>query len=79
MVFNLFMKLSFIGSASDSGKTTVVLHFKELLGNDVAVYDFGDIGVPKDVDKKWRSPKPSFATLKMRVILILLQQKWQSF
>ncbi len=48
------MKLYFIGGASGSGKTTVMPHLKELLGNETALYDFDDIGVPKDADKKWR-------------------------
>lgn len=48
------MKLYFIGGASGSGKTSVMPYLKELLGDDIAVYDFDDIGVPKGADKKWR-------------------------
>ena len=48
------MKLYFIGGASGSGKTAVMHHFKKLLGDGIAVYDFDDIGVPDDADKKWR-------------------------
>jgi hypothetical protein len=48
------MRLYFIGGASGSGKTTVMPHLKELLGDGIAVYDFDDIGVPEDADKKWR-------------------------
>jgi GNAT superfamily N-acetyltransferase len=48
------MKLYFIGGASGSGKTAVMPHLKELLGDDIAVYDFDDIGVPDGADKKWR-------------------------
>ena len=47
-------KLYFIGGASGSGKTAVMPHLKELLGDGIAVYDFDDIGVPDDADKKWR-------------------------
>lgn len=54
MVLNLFMRLYFIGGASGSGKTAVVPHLKKLLGDDIAVYDFDDIGVPEGADKKWR-------------------------
>ncbi len=48
------MKLYFIGGASGSGKTAVMPNLKELLGDNIAVYDFDDIGVPDDADKKWR-------------------------
>ena len=48
------MKLYFIGGASGSGKTAVMPHLKELLGDGIAVYDFDDIGVPEGADKKWR-------------------------
>lgn len=48
------MRLYFIGGASGSGKTAVMPHLKELLGDDIAVYDFDDIGVPEGADKKWR-------------------------
>ena len=49
-------KLYFIGGASGSGKTAVMLHLKKLLGDGIAVYDFDDIGVPEDaimVAKNW--------------------------
>ncbi len=48
------MRLYFIGGASGSGKTAVMPHLKELLGEGIAVYDFDDIGVPDGADKKWR-------------------------
>jgi hypothetical protein len=48
------MKLYFIGGASGSGKTAVIPKLKELLGDNIAVYDFDDIGVPDAADKKWR-------------------------
>lgn len=48
------MKLYFIGGASGSGKTAVMSHLKELLGDNIILYDFDDIGVPEDADKKWR-------------------------
>ncbi|CAN0574718.1 unnamed protein product [Ectocarpus sp. 12 AP-2014] len=48
------MKLYFIAGASGSGKTSVIPHLKELLGDAIAVYDFDDIGVPDGADKKWR-------------------------
>jgi GNAT superfamily N-acetyltransferase len=48
------MRLYFIGGASGSGKTAVMPHLKELLGDNIAVYDFDDIGVPEGADKKWR-------------------------
>jgi uridine kinase len=46
------MRLYFIGGASGSGKTAVMPHLQELLGNGIAVYDFDDIGVPEGADKK---------------------------
>jgi hypothetical protein len=48
------MRLYFIGGASGSGKTAIMPHLKELLRDDIAVYDFDDIGVPEGADKKWR-------------------------
>lgn len=42
----------FIGGASGGGKTAVILHLKELLADNIAVYDFDDIGVPEGADKK---------------------------
>lgn len=48
------MRLYFIGGASGSGKTAVMPHLTELLGDDIAVYDFDDIGIPEGADKKWR-------------------------
>ena len=44
----------FIIGASGSGKTAIIPHLKKLLGNDMAVYDFDDSGVPDGADKKWR-------------------------
>ena len=44
----------FIGGASGSGKTTVMDDLKDILGADTSVYDFDDIGVPENADKKWR-------------------------
>ncbi len=48
------MRLYFIGGASGSGKTAMMLHLKELLGDTISVYDFDDIGVPENADTKWR-------------------------
>ena len=48
------MMLYFIGGASGSGKTAVMPHLKKLLADNIAVYDFDDIGVPEGADKKWR-------------------------
>ena len=48
------MNIYFIGGSSGSGKTAIMPHLKERLGEQVAVYDFDDIGVPKAADKKWR-------------------------
>lgn len=47
-------KLYFIGGASGGSKTAVMPYLKELLGEDIAVYDFDDIGVAEGADKKWR-------------------------
>ncbi|MGI4819388.1 MAG: hypothetical protein ACRYFE_12820 [Janthinobacterium lividum] len=47
-------KLYFIGGASGSGKTAIMPDLKVMLGKNIAVYDFDDIGIPEDADKKWR-------------------------
>lgn len=41
------MKLYFIGGASGSGKTAVMPNLKEMLGDNISVYDFDDMGVPE--------------------------------
>lgn len=48
------MKLYFIGGASGSGKTAIMPELQEILGSEIKVYDFDDIGVPEGADKKWR-------------------------
>ena len=45
--------ICFIIGASGSGKTACMEPLKELL-TDYDIYDFDDIGVPEDADKKWR-------------------------
>ncbi|MBS0185616.1 MAG: hypothetical protein JSS34_04660 [Proteobacteria bacterium] len=47
-------RMYFIAGASGSGKTAIIPYLKELLGQQVALYDFDDIGVPNDADIKWR-------------------------
>lgn len=46
--------LYFIAGASGSGKTSIMPHLREFLGEGIGVYDFDDIGVPEGADKKWR-------------------------
>ena len=46
--------LYFIAGASGSGKTAMMIDLQKILGNTIAVYDFDNIGVPDDADKKWR-------------------------
>lgn len=46
--------LYFVAGASSSGKTSVMPYLKQLLQDDTVVYDFDDIGVPDNADKKWR-------------------------
>ena len=48
------MNLLFIAGASGSGKTAIIPALKKILGTNMSVYDFDDIGVPDDADKKWR-------------------------
>lgn len=48
------MNIYFISGASGSGKTTIIPYLKKILDNDIAIYDFDDIGVPKNADTKWR-------------------------
>jgi ribosomal protein S18 acetylase RimI-like enzyme len=48
------MKLYFIGGASGSGKTAIMSELQKILGSEIKVYDFDDIGVPEGADKKWR-------------------------
>lgn len=47
-------KLYFVGGASGSGKTAIIPALQKLLGDETKAYDFDDIGVPVDADKKWR-------------------------
>src|ERR1700733_10030991 len=47
-------RLYFVAGASGSGKTAIMKNLQETLGKNIAVYDFDDIGVPDDADKKWR-------------------------
>ncbi|MFN7093793.1 MAG: hypothetical protein ACK4M7_00370 [Burkholderiales bacterium] len=46
--------LYFVAGASGSGKTSIMADLKDFLKNTINLYDFDDIGVPKDADKKWR-------------------------
>lgn len=48
------LRFYFITGASGSGKTAIIPLLKEFLGNNIAIYDFDDIGVPESADKKWR-------------------------
>ena len=47
-------KLYFIAGASGSGKTAIIKDLAKTLGDSIIVYDFDDIGVPQNADKKWR-------------------------
>lgn len=44
----------FVAGASGSGKTAIIKDLHAMLDNSVIIYDFDDIGVPKNTDKKWR-------------------------
>jgi len=44
----------FIGGARGSGKTAIMSDLQTLLGNNIKVYDFDDIGIPEGADTKWR-------------------------
>ncbi len=48
------MKLYFVAGASGSGKTAIQSDLADVLGGDINVYDFDDIGVPEGADNKWR-------------------------
>lgn len=47
-------ELFFVAGASGSGKSAIQRKLHDVLGSEYSVYDFDDIGVPKDADKKWR-------------------------
>ncbi|NRB10924.1 MAG: AAA family ATPase [Rickettsiaceae bacterium] len=47
-------KIYFIAGASGSGKTAIKTDLQKILGNSFNVYDFDDIGVAENADKKWR-------------------------
>ena len=47
-------RLYFIVGAGGSGKTAIMPHLKNIFAGKIAVYDFDDIGVPENADKKWR-------------------------
>jgi energy-coupling factor transporter ATP-binding protein EcfA2 len=44
----------FVAGASGSGKTSLIEPLKKILANHIVIYDFDDISVPADADKKWR-------------------------
>lgn len=44
----------FVAGASGSGKSAIAGNLEQLLGSTFSVFDFDDIGVPDDADKKWR-------------------------
>lgn len=48
------MIIYIISGASGSGKTTIIPDLKTILKKDISIYDFDDIGVPKDADTLWR-------------------------
>ncbi len=43
-----------VGGASGSGKTAILPTLQKLVGTAMTVYDFDDIGVPENADKRWR-------------------------
>lgn len=47
-------KLYFVAGASGSGKTAMIPDLRKILGESVSVFDFDDMGVPENADKKWR-------------------------
>lgn len=68
------MTLHFISGASDTGKTSIIPYLKKLLEKEVAVHDFDDIGVPNNLDNKWRQKstngcKNYYTMAKMHVYL----------
>lgn len=44
----------FIGGASGSGKTAVMPYLRKVIPDSIEIYDFDEIGVPVEADKKWR-------------------------
>jgi len=44
----------FVAGASGSGKSAIIKNLKGLLGTNYNVFDFDDVGVPKNADKRWR-------------------------
>jgi dephospho-CoA kinase len=51
---NAMKTIYFIAGASGSGKSAILDHLKQKLDNSIDVFDFDNIGVPKDADTKWR-------------------------
>lgn len=47
------VNLYFVSGASGSGKTSIMTNLQKILGDNIDVYDFDDIGVPEATDKKW--------------------------
>ena len=54
------MNIHFIAGASGSGKTSIMRGLQKILGTDVLVHHFDNIGVPDDADKKWRQKSTEY-------------------
>lgn len=44
----------FISGANGSGKRTLIPELRKIIGDEVSVYDFDEIGVIEDPDNRWR-------------------------
>jgi len=52
------MELFIISGASGSGKTAILQNLKKQLPSSFSVYDFDDIGVPKNANKNGDKNQP---------------------
>ena len=44
----------FIGGASGSGKTAIQPILSEIIGRQISIFDFDDIGTPEHAGTSWR-------------------------
>ena len=70
--YNLIMnklKIFFITGTNSAGKSTIVPILRRNLSDKFIVYDFDEVGVPKNVDAKWRQQTTNYWLEYLHLIL----------